>query len=110
MDSTNLETLADELIAAAHAADSGRASRTVHGGTGHPLRQTVLALVAGRALAEHDSPGDATLQVVRGRLRLTAGELSWEGRAGELVTIPPSRHGLTALEDAVAVLTVVAAL
>lgn len=110
MDSTNLSTLAEELLAGARAADSGRASRTVHGGTGHPLRQTVLALVAGRSLAEHDSPGDVTLQVVRGRMRLSAGDESWEGVAGELVTIPPTRHGLTALEDSVAVLTVVAAL
>lgn len=110
METTNLSTLAEELLAGARAADSGRASRTVHGGTGHPLRQTVLALVAGRSLAEHDSPGDATLHVVRGRMRLVAGDESWEGGAGELVTIPPTRHGLTALEDSVAVLTVVAAL
>lgn len=110
MDSTNLSTLAEELLAGARAADSGRASRTVHGGTGHPLRQTVLALVAGRSLAEHDSPGDATLQVVRGRMQLSTEDASWEGGAGELLTIPPARHGLTALEDSVAVLTVVAAL
>ncbi len=110
MESTSLAPLGDELLATARAAGSGRASRTVHGGTGHPLRHTVLALVAGRALAEHDSPGDATLLVLRGRLRLTAGDQDWEGGAGELVAIPPVRHSLTALEDVVAVLTVAAAL
>lgn len=108
MESTSLTTLADELLALARAADSGRASRTVHGGTGHVLRHTFLALVAGRSLAEHDSPGDATLLVLRGRVRLSAGDDSWEGGAGELVTLPRSRHGLTAVEDLVALLTVVA--
>ena len=110
MESTSLSTLTDELLELAHAAGSGRASRTVHGGTDHALRQTVLALTAGRALAEHESPGEATLQVLRGRLRLTVDGESWDGGAGELVTIPPARHGLTALEDSVGLLTVVAAL
>ena len=110
MESTSLDALADELLALAHAAGSGRASRTVHGGTDHALRLTVLALAAGRALAEHESPGEATLQVLRGRLRLTVGDQFWEGGAGELVTIPPARHGLMSLEDSVGLLTVVAAL
>lgn len=110
MESTSLSTLSDELLGLAHAASAGRASRTVHGGADHALRQTLLALADGRALAEHESPGEATLQVLRGRLRLTVGGDSWEGVAGDLVTIPPARHALTALEDSVGLLTVVAAL
>ena len=49
-------------------------------GTGrheHALRQTVLALTAGSSLDEHENPGEATVQVLRGRVRLTAGEVSW---------------------------------
>jgi quercetin dioxygenase-like cupin family protein len=36
----------------------------------------VLALDAGSSLDEHESPGEATIQVLRGQIRLTAGELA----------------------------------
>ena len=39
-------------------------------------------------------------------MRLTAGEETWEGGAGELLIIPPARHDLLALEDAVVLLSV----
>lgn len=106
MDGIDLASLADELLATADRAHSGRASHTVHGGRGHTLRQTVIALAAGHELAEHQSPGEATLQVLTGRVRLTAGDETWEGGAGDLVAIPPARHALAALEDAAVLLTV----
>ncbi|MFB6604606.1 hypothetical protein ACFCXR_06970 [Streptomyces noursei] len=58
-------------------------------------------MTAGPGLAEHDSPGDATLLV-----RRVEGEASWEGRAGEPLVIPPARHGLDAIEDSAVLLTV----
>jgi quercetin dioxygenase-like cupin family protein len=67
----SLTELADEQLAVARTAGSGRSAHTVHGGHEHALRQTLIALTAGSRLAEHNSPGEATLQVLRGRVRLT---------------------------------------
>lgn len=108
IESTSLTSIGEELLDRAGASTAGRAAGTVHGGGGSALRQTVLALVAGQELAEHDSPGEATLHVLRGRVRLAAGDDAWEGGTGELATIPPQRHSLVALEDSVILLTVVA--
>jgi quercetin dioxygenase-like cupin family protein len=94
----------------ARQAHSGRAAHTIHGGHDHELRQTVLALAAGHELAEHDSPGEATLQVLRGHVRLSANTNVWEGKSGDFVTIPPDRHALGAIQDSVVLLTVVAQL
>lgn len=55
------------------------------------------------------SPGEATVQVLAGRVRLTVGEQSWEGAAGDYLVIPPSRHSLDALKDSAIMLTVVTA-
>lgn len=106
MEATSLTALADEQLAAARQAHAGRASHTVHGGQEHALRQTLVALAAGQELAEHNSPGEATLQVVRGRVRLLAGDDTWDGVVGDHVTIPPMRHALRALDDSVVLLTV----
>jgi len=109
MESVSLTAVAAEETAAAREGDAGRAARTIHGGHEHALRQTLIALLDGQELAEHESPGEATLQVVSGRVRLTAGDASWEGAAGDIVTIPPARHALTALADSAVLLTVVKA-
>ena len=70
------------------------------------LRQTLVALASGHELAEHNSPGEATLQVLRGHVRLIAGDDTWDGAAGDQITIPPVRHALEALEDSAVLLTV----
>ena len=57
-------------------------------------------------LAEHENPGEATVHVLRGRMRLSAGELSWEGRSGDLLVVPDARHSLEALEASAVLLTV----
>jgi quercetin dioxygenase-like cupin family protein len=106
MESISVTTLAEEQLAQARQASSGRAARSIHAGHDRALRQTVLALVAGCELAEHDSPGEATLQVLQGRVRLVAGDEQWQGAVGDYVTIPPERHSLAALEDAAVLLTV----
>lgn len=108
MESLSLSELADEQLAAARAASAGRSAHTVHGGHDHLLRQTVIALAAGRELAEHDSPGQATLQVLRGRVRVHTADEEWRGGPGDYLVIPRQRHGLHADEDAVVLLTVLA--
>jgi quercetin dioxygenase-like cupin family protein len=78
----------------------------VHGGHQYTLRQTLIALTAGASLDDHESPGQATLQVLRGRVRLTSPDTSWDGRPGDHLTIPATRHGLHAVDDSVVLLTV----
>ena len=107
--STSLSTLVPELLDEARAHSSGRAARTVRGHTEHRLRHTVIALTAGSVLADHESPDEATLLVLAGRVRLTdatGGGDGWTGSAGDLTDIPPVRHGLTAEEDSAVLLTV----
>ena len=99
--------MASEQLNLARQARSGRASHTVHGGHALELRQTVVALASGHELAEHDSPGEATLQVLQGHVRLSAGDETWEGKPGDYVTIPSRRHSLLSLHDSVVLLTVV---
>ncbi|MGJ3560635.1 cupin domain-containing protein [Streptomyces sp. INA 01156] len=106
MQKLSLDALAREHLERAAAASTGRSASTVYGGHEHVLRQTLLALTAGTSLAEHDSPGEATLLVLSGRVRLTSGDTSWEGRSGDLLVVPPARHALEALEDAAVILTV----
>ena len=102
----SLDALGRELLERARQGP-GRAAETVFGGHEQALRQTVIALSGGAALDDHESPGEATLLVLSGRIRLTAGEDAWEGRHGDLLLIPPTRHALAADEDAVVMLTVV---
>jgi quercetin dioxygenase-like cupin family protein len=106
MESISLSNLAAEKLAEARETKSGRAAHTLHGGHTHELRQTVMALLAGHELGEHDSPGQASLQVLQGHVHLTAGADSWDGKAGDYVVIPPQRHSLQAVEDSVIMLTV----
>ena len=106
MRGTSLDHLGDEQLELARSASSRRAAVTLHGGREHDLRQTLIALAAGHGLGEHESPGEATLQVLRGHVRLTAGDEQWDGRAGDHVVIPPARHDLWAETDAVVLLTV----
>ncbi len=96
----------EKLLAAARTAHAHRAADTVYGSRDTVLRQTMLALLAGAELAEHDSPPEATLHLLAGRVRLIGKDRSWELVAGDLVPIPPERHSLTALEDSVFLLTV----
>jgi quercetin dioxygenase-like cupin family protein len=106
MHSTDLADLIDDLMAKARVASSGRAARTIRGGHENALRETVIALLAGHELSEHDSPHEATLQVLQGRVRLITGDDAWEGASGDHLTVPPQRHSLAALVDSVVLLTV----
>jgi len=105
MESTQLEPLIRDLFGEARDARAGRSAVALHPGRHHHLRQTVIALLADRRMDEHEAPPEATLQVLSGSVRLTAGDEVWEGSAGELLVIPDHRHDLLALEDSAVLLT-----
>ncbi|MCC8928758.1 cupin domain-containing protein [Rhodococcus sp. I2R] len=106
MEKHSLQALAREQLERAGRASSGRSAATVYGGHEHILRQTLIALLAGHSLSEHENPGEATVQVLHGRVRLTAADNAWEGRDGALIVVPQSTHALEAIEDSVVLLTV----
>lgn len=106
MEKSSLTSLARHQLELAQNASSGRSAHTVYGGHEHVLRQTVIALAAGTRLDEHENPGEATVHVLSGRVRLTAGENGWEGSPGDLLIVPDARHSLEALEPSTILLTV----
>jgi quercetin dioxygenase-like cupin family protein len=63
-------------------------------------------MIKGSNLGEHANPGEATVLVLHGRVRLWTEEASWEARRGDLIIVPDTRHGLAASEDAAVLLTV----
>ena len=66
----------------------------------------LFALRSGSTLPEHDAPPAATLQVLKGRVVLVAGPVSWELRAGQVLPIPAARHHVDAVADSVCLLTI----
>lgn len=104
----SLVALVDRHLEKARSVSSGRSSDTVYGGAEHSLRQTVFALTAGAKLQDHESPGEATLQVLSGHVILTGGPSGdVHGHSGDLIVIPLVRHGLSAVTDSAILLTVV---
>ena len=80
MEKFSLEARTRVLMKSAATAPAGRAAETVYGGHEHVLRQTLIALTAGAVLSEHENPGEATVQILGGRVRLVADATEWEGR------------------------------
>src|SRR5919112_1453359 len=101
----DLHQLSAELLDRAAGDKARRAGSTLP----HPvdgLRQTLIALLGGAELGEHESPGPASLLVLRGRVRLLAGEVTVELAAHRFSPIPDRRHSLRADEDSVVLLSV----
>lgn len=106
MEKFSVDAVAREQSRKAAASGNGRSAVTIYGGHEKTLRQTVVALTAGTSLAEHENPGEATVFVLDGRVRLASAAASWEGRKGDMIIVPPTRHSLEALTDAMVLLTV----
>jgi quercetin dioxygenase-like cupin family protein len=70
------------------------------------LRQTLIALTEGSRLDEHENPGEATVHVLVGHVRMATGSETLDARAGQLLVVPAERHSLEALEDSAVLLTV----
>ena len=105
MQKVSIEALARQQLERATA--GGRnAADTVVGGHERILRQTVVGMIAGSEMSEHENPGEATIYVLKGSVRLIAGDQQWDGRTGDLLMIPDSRHSLLALDDSAILLTV----
>jgi len=101
----DVHALAGELLQTATAENAGRAARTLP----HPvdgLRQTLIALREGAEMTEHESPGAASLLVVRGRVRLRAGDDIVDLGPHQIAPIPDRRHSLEAAEQSVVLLSV----
>ncbi len=103
----NVEQRAEALLQQARDKSAGRAAHHLSGGPGSTMTHTVIALVEGATLAEHENPGEATLLVLSGDIRLDSQSGSVEGHQGDLLIIPPERHSLVALTDSAVMLTAV---
>jgi quercetin dioxygenase-like cupin family protein len=106
MDVASITELAANHLRMATTAESGRSSVTVYAKSRARLRQTLIALAAGRTLSEHQSPGDASVFCLQGRIRVHAGSSHAELGPGTLVAVPPQRHNVEAVEPSVLLLTV----
>lgn len=103
-DIVQLTDLGNELLAEAREHHSRRSARTLQSGTS--MRVTLIALALGAELAEHEAPPAASLQVILGRVRLHTEEQQWRLGEGDIVAIPPHRHGLEAITETAVLLTV----
>jgi quercetin dioxygenase-like cupin family protein len=66
-----------------------------------------LVLLAGKSLPPHKVPGEITVQCIEGSIDVTAEGTSHVLRAGQLLYLSGNVvHGVTALEDASALVTV----
>lgn len=106
MQKISLAALARQQLDRAATAGGRHTAATVYGGHEKVLRQTVIGLRQGAHLTEHENPGEATIHVLQGRVRMIAGEQSWEARTADLLIVPDARHSLEALQDSVVLLTV----
>ncbi|MEV7966458.1 LuxR family transcriptional regulator [Sphaerisporangium sp. NPDC088356] len=102
----SLVAVARRQLERAAESTGGQAADTVVGGHERVLRQTVVGLTEGTVQSEHELRGEATVYVLWGRVRVVAGEVSWDALAGDLLIVPDERHHVEALEDSAILLTV----
>jgi|SRR5699024_3446524 len=94
----------NHLKRTAHQAPARRAGSTLY--RGDAMRQTMVVLLTGAEMAEHESPVEAFIHVLDGSVTIHGDQRYWEITAGELFPLPPEKHSVTANEDSVFTLTV----
>ena len=108
MESTKLPYLIDEqMTLAGQGATSGRSAKTLHGGQGSALRQTLVVMLAGHRMDEYVSPGEATVLVLAGCLKLHTEDKQIVLGEGDFFVMPSERQSVDALEDTAFLLTVI---
>ena len=85
--------------------NGGRSTALLVQGEHSSVFQVLLALTEGGVLEDHGNPGDATLQVVRGRMRLRVGEAAVDLGEGDHVVIPHADHRVDGLTDSAGIIT-----
>jgi quercetin dioxygenase-like cupin family protein len=106
MQKISINALARQQLEAAVTSTNGRAADTVFGGHEKVLRQTVIAMKEGVQHSEHLNPGEATIFVLQGCVRLLAGNASWQGKPGDLLIVPDGLYSVEAEEDSAFLFTV----
>lgn len=103
----NVTEQASAQLDRARAGSAGRAAHNLYGGPQSTLTQTVIAIRAGAQLDEHENPGEATVLVLDGQVRLSSadGAGDQEGSTGDLLVVPDGMHSLLALSDCAILLT-----
>jgi quercetin dioxygenase-like cupin family protein len=101
--STELDQLIDREFGKAAAAHNGRSAVAVL--KDGRLRHTLVTLLAGSTLNDHEKPESATLQVLRGSI-----VVNWAGESraiahGGLFVLPAAMHNVVASEDSAFLLT-----
>lgn len=102
----SLAEIGRELLELARTLDAGRSARTLTPGPGAALKQTLLALVEGTRLEEHEAPGPASVFALSGEVRLGTSDGGVVLADGQWALIPDEPHDLAATTDAVVLLTV----
>ena len=102
----DLDAAAGQLLAEARTLRAQRSARTLTPGAGAPVKQTLLALVAGQRLEEHPAPGPTTLQTLTGDVALHHDGHAIELPKGSWAACPGGTHDLEARADSVVLLTV----
>ena len=96
---------AADLLEKARSMASGRAAKTlVKNG---PLRLTLIAMKKGAAAKRHHVDGPATIQVLRGKMRITTPRGPEDLASGDVYALGAAvEHSHTAITDFVALLTI----
>lgn len=101
----DLHTMLKELRGEPHEAQHGHRQITVY----HHERIAIVlfSFEEGGQLAEHKANGTVAIQALEGRLKVQAGEESYDLLPGMVVLLSPNvRHSVTALEQSALLLTI----
>ncbi len=102
----DLMDVADKLFATARGSTDGRSSVSLHSGEAAVLRQTLVAVLAGRTMTMEHPPHEGSILVVAGRLTVDGGGETIEVAIDDLLILPAKTLVITAVEDTVLLLTV----